>query len=131
MTASLPRSFGFAIPTIALITALHVQVDRSWGEWLDGVVSGAWFALVFALVWGLLAWSARRAESSAPRGAFAEFATGLAIGVATWTVVWACWQLPAMTALRAYAFPINSSAMVLAALASTVRRSSRPAARLA
>lgn len=123
MRSSLGRSLGFALPTIALVTALHVQYDRSWGEWLDGIASGAWFALVFALVWGLLAWSARRAGSFAPRGALAEFALGLVLAVATWTLVWAMWQTPALRPLSASAFPINTGAMVLAAVASSALRS--------
>lgn len=122
MRSSLVRSLGFAVPTIALVTALHVQVDRSWGEWLDGLVSGAWFALVFAAVGGLLAWSARRAGTFAPRGPLAEFALGLALAAATWTLVWALWQAPPMQPLRTSAFPINSGAMVLAALASSALR---------
>ena len=49
MSRLLARVAGFAITTIALITSIHVGKQGSWGEALDGLGSGAWFTLPFAI----------------------------------------------------------------------------------
>ena len=117
MRSSFVRSLGFALPAVALVTALHVQVDRSWGEWLDGIASGAWFALVYAVVWAALSWVARRRGVHASAEPVREFVLGVALGAATWLLVWALWQVPAMQPLRPSAFVVNSLAMAVAAVA--------------
>jgi hypothetical protein len=37
------RTLGFALPTVAMVTAGHLSAEASVGEAVDGVVSGLWF----------------------------------------------------------------------------------------
>jgi hypothetical protein len=130
MRPVLIRALGYFVPTVILITASHVEKDPRPGEWLDGVVSGSWFALCFlaaALVLGALA---RALGRPAGGPAARELGLGLLTAVLAWFALWAFWQVPATAPLRALAFVVNSAAMALAAvvaasLAARTRR--RPA----
>ncbi len=110
------RVLGFALPTVSLVTALHLDKQASGGEALDGVVSGVCFTLPFALV----TWVRSRLKggrASAPsRGAGREFALGMLAGVVTWAAVWLGWSMPAVQGLRPHAFGLNSAAMAVAGL---------------
>ncbi len=110
------RVLGFALPTVSLVTALHLDKQVSWGEALDGVVSGVFFTLPFAAV----AWVRSRIEggraSARARGAGREFVLGLSAGVVAWALVWLGWALPSVQGMRPHAFGLNSAVMAMAGL---------------
>ena len=110
------RILGFAIPTIGLVTALHLDRESSVGVGIDGVVSGLAFTLPFAAV----AWLRSRLEgdraSARARGVGREFLFGLFAGLVAWAALWVCWSLPAVQSLRANAFWWNCAVMAFAGL---------------
>lgn len=110
------RVAGFAIPTVGLVTAIHLRQQMSWGEGFDGLVSGAWFTLPFAAVCWLRSRLEGHRRSALARGAGRELALGLMAGAVTWTAVWLGWTLPEVTGWRPHAFAINSVATGLAGL---------------
>src|SRR5690349_7472434 len=98
------RILGYALPTIGLVTALHLDQEATSGSGLDGVISGLAFTLPFAAV----AWLRWRLEgdraSARARGAGREFVFGLLAALVAWAALWVGWSLPAMQAQRANAF---------------------------
>ena len=104
MKASTFRSLGFALPIVLLATALHVEKDPAWGSWLDGLLSGAWFAGLFALGAWIVSRSGafdRRVEG---RAAALELAAPPPV-----TVSGRVWQLPhAPHALAPVALPSHA-----------------------
>ena len=118
MKASTFRSLGFALPIVLLATALHVEKDPAWGSWLDGLLSGAWFAGLFALGAWIVSRSGafdRRVEG---RAAALELAAGAGLGLLAWFLLWAAWQIPAARQLESAAFVLNSLVFLAARLAS-------------
>jgi hypothetical protein len=113
------RALGFFVPTAALVTTRNLVVEPSVGAAIDGVVSGAWFALIFlggAILGGRLLGGGAVARVPAGR----DLARGLGAGVAAWGLVWLGWMLPfdaLQAALRPRALLVNSVAMMLAAIA--------------
>lgn len=124
------RTFGFAIPTVTLVTALHLARGASPGEALDGVVSGLYFTTVFLVgaIVSLFAGFLLRLEPAEPRDARArrvETFAGAATAVCTWLVLYALWMLPGTHELRGdgtRVFAINSVAMAFAALVLAILR---------
>ena len=110
------RWLGFAIPTVALITAVHLQRENSPGEALDGVISGFCFTLPFAAT----SWLRSRFEggrsSAQRRPAPLEFAFGLLAGAITWALLWLGWTFPEVQGLRPHAFLVNNVATAVAGL---------------
>lgn len=114
MKISTLRSLGFALPIIALATGIHVDKDPSWGSWLDGCLSGAWFAGMAAL--GAFG-AARLWRGEAPAaGRGREMAMGALFGGLTWFLLWAAWKIPGAAGLTPSAFALNSAAFLLAGL---------------
>jgi hypothetical protein len=107
---------GFAIPTVGVITAVHLGRQASWGEGLDGFVSGLWFTLPFAAVCWLRSHFEGQRRSALARGVGHEFALGLLAGLVTWAALWLGWTLPSVAGWRPNAFAINSVATGLAGL---------------
>jgi hypothetical protein len=110
------RVLGFAIPTIAIVTALHLDKQIGTGEAIDGVVSGLAFTLPFALV----AWLRSRLEgdraSARARSRGQEFLFGLFASLVAWAGLWVGWSLPALQSQRPNAFWWNCAVMALAGL---------------
>lgn len=113
MKGVLFRWLGFSVPTIGLVTALHLQGGGGTAAALDGALSGSWFALIF----GAGALPARLLDPGARRPMGVEFGLGLVAGVVTWVAVWGLWRLPNARALQGAAFAINSTVMFVAAFA--------------
>ena len=110
------RVLGFAIPTVAFVTALHLDKQMSGGEAFDGVVSGLAFTVPFAVV----AWLRSRLEgdraSARARGLGQEFLFGLFAALVAWAALWVGWSLPAMQPQRPNAFWWNCAVMALAGI---------------
>jgi len=93
MHSSMARTLGFAVPTVAMVTAGHLIAQNTVGEAIDGVVSGLWFTALFGVGAGLRGWLDRgRAASVAtsPRRAALD---GLLLGALTWGGLWAFWSV--------------------------------------
>ena len=116
MQRHLLRWLGFAVPTLAVVTAAHLRAEPSAGEALDGVVSGLFFTLPFAAT----AWLRSRLEPRRLRARLRpplwEFVLGLFAGAVTWALVWLAWTFPETRGLRPHAFAINSVVMAAAGL---------------
>lgn len=110
------RWLGFAIPTVALVTAAHLEASPSTGEALDGVASGFWFTLPFAATSWLRSRFEPQRDPARLRAPLREFTLGLFAGAFTWTLVWLGWTFPEMRGLRPHAFTINSVVMAAAGL---------------
>lgn len=116
MHRNVVRWLGFSIPTVSLVTALHLDPVAGPGEALDGVVSGLWFTLLFAATsWLRSRFEAGRTRAQ-PRSMAWEFAIGLFAGVTAWALLWLGWTFPEMRALRSQAFFVNSLVMAAAGL---------------
>lgn len=110
------RWLGFAIPSLALVLALHLKNERGYGEALDGLVSGLAFTLPFALTgWVRSRLEGQRASARA-RGAGMEFLLGALAAVVAWAALWVGWSQPAVQAQRPNAFWWNCAAMAIAGL---------------
>ena len=109
MKARLLTTLGFALSTIAIITFLHVQKSPGTNEALDGILSGAYFTLIFAtgLFGGIWIFNLRPAPMRAP---VIALITGLNCGLLSWFLIYALWLLPwsQQPFLAAHAFTINS-----------------------
>jgi hypothetical protein len=116
MHRNLVRWLGFAIPTVSLVTALHLDPVAGPGEALDGVVSGLWFTIPFAAT----SWLRSRFEAGRTRARTRsiawEFALGLLAGGTAWVLLWLGWTFPEMRALRSQALLVNSLVMAAAGL---------------
>lgn len=114
MTTIRLRAFGFALPVLILATGIHVEKDPTWGSWLDGILSGVWFAAL-ALIG---AWAAERFWRVEPRvrrpAALREIARGALFGGLTWILLWATWKIPGAENAVGMAFMLNSVAFALA-----------------
>jgi hypothetical protein len=124
MKTAVFRALGFAIPTVVVVTALHLGKQASVGEAIDGVVSGLAF-VGFYFVGELLTlpFGGLRSERSPGRDAL----IGVVAGVATWILVGVFWAMPRTDDVRAGAFGINALAMVIAAFATAAAlRKPRP-----
>lgn len=110
------RTLGYAIPTVALVTALHLDRESTVGEAVDGVLSGIAFTLPYMLV----SWLRLRVEgdraSNRTRTHRVEFLYGIAAAAVAWAALWVGWTLPAMQSQRPNAFWWNCAVMALAAL---------------
>lgn len=110
------RTLGFAIPTVALVTTLHLNRDSSAGEAVDGVLSG----LAFTLPYMAISWLRLRVEgdraSNRTRSHRMELLFGISAAVVAWAALWVGWTLPAMQSQRPNAFWWNCAVMALAAL---------------
>jgi len=108
MHRNLIRWLGFSIPTVILITMVHVARDPRPGEALDGVVSGLWFTLPFvAASWLRSRFEPARAAERL-RAPIWEFAFGLLAAGVAWTLLWLGWSFPETRGLRDQAFLLNS-----------------------
>lgn len=129
------RTFGFAVPTLALVTALHLANDQSLGEALDGVVSGLYFTCVFLVgaIVALFGGFALEREAPEPhdlRSAARETLAGATAAALTWLALWAIWTLPLTREWRtngAFVFAFNSGAMAVAAIVLAALRDRRTA----
>ena len=110
------RWSGFAIPTVVLVTAAHLEAGPSAGETLDGVVSGLWFTLPFSAAAWLRSRLEPRRDRDRLRAPLREFTLGLFAGAFTWTLVWLGWTFPETRGFRPHAFTINSFVMAAAGL---------------
>jgi hypothetical protein len=110
------RIAGFAVPTLGLITALHLGEQATWGEGLDGVVSGLWFTFPFAGACWLRSRLEGGRKSARARTPGHEFAFGFMAAVVAWTAVWYGWTLASSAIWRPHAFGINSAVTGLAGL---------------
>lgn len=117
MNRVLARLAGFAVPTVTLVTALHVAEQPTWREGIDGAVSGAWFTLPFAATTWLRSRLEGHRSSALRRGAAQELAFGLLAAAVTWTAIWLGWTLASASPLRQHAFTINSLATAAMGLA--------------
>jgi hypothetical protein len=116
MQRNVVRWLGFSIPTVSLVTALHLDPVAGPGEALDGVVSGLWFTLPFAATtWLRSRFEAGRTRSRTRSIAW-EFAIGLFAGVIAWALLWLGWTFPEMRGLRSQALLVNSLVMAAAGL---------------
>jgi hypothetical protein len=102
------RTAGFAIPTGLLVTALHLEKERSFGEGLDGGLSSLWFVGLFLA--GHLA--AGRLSTRRPRrlSALAHLGGGASAAILGWGLLWTLWNLALPDGARSYALAINSLA---------------------
>jgi hypothetical protein len=107
---------GFALPTVAVITQAHLREQLSWGEGLDGVVSGLFFTLPFAVTNALRSRFFTTRAASNPRTPGQELRLGLWVGALAWALIWLGWSIPATQPLREHAFAINCAATALAGL---------------
>ena len=116
MNRNVLRWLGFTLPTLAVVTVAHLNRDASWGEALDGVVSGLWFSLPFAAT----SWLRSRFEAgrtvARPSAPTRELLLGLLAGVLTWAFLWLGWTFPETRSLRPHAFAVNSIVTALAGL---------------
>ena len=112
------RSAGGAIPTGLLVTAIHLEKERSLGQVLDGGLSSLWFAGLFLA--GSTA--AVRFSSGRPRGssALADLGRGAAATILGWALLWALWQLALPDGARDHALIINSLVMLGVGFASAL-----------
>ena len=116
MNRNVLRWLGFALPTVIVITVAHLNRERSWGSSLDGVVSGLFFSLPFAVADFVRSrFDAGRAASPS-RTQGQEYRLGLLVGALAWALIWAGWSIPATDSLRPHAFAINCAATALAGL---------------
>ena len=117
MKTAVMRAIGFGVPTVVVVTILHLAKQASVGEAIDGVTSGLVFA---AFYFGgellTMPFGGLRSERSASR----EVLIGATAGVAAWILVGAFWALPRTDNVRAGAFGINALAMVIAAFSTAV-----------
>jgi|SRR5262245_11421309 len=110
------RVAGFAVPTVSLITVLHLKDQASWGEGIDGFVSGTLFTLPFATFGWLRSRLEGHRRSALARSVRHEFALGLLASIVAWAALWLGWTIPSTTPWRPNAFWINSLAMAVAGL---------------
>jgi len=122
------RCIGFAAPTLGFVVAAHLNRAPGWGEALDGVVSGVFFAIPFA---ALTLVRARFTWGDGPgRSPLRELSLGALAAVISWCGLWLAWALPWMQPFRAQALAINAAAMGLAGLALAPVRSGGSGLRL-
>ncbi len=112
MRIVLDRTLGFALPTVAIVTALHLQKLATWGEALDGVVSGLTFAVLFGLGTAVAEFPARARPPFDVRER--PLLSGLIAGLILWSLQFAFWSVPATAPLRTIAFPIQCATMAAA-----------------
>ncbi len=112
MRRVLQRTAGYLLPTLVIVTGLHLVREATAGEALDGVASALWFVVLFFAG----AWLAARSGAD-EQPATAPAREGLLIGVLSWLALWAFWNVPQTEALRASggtAFLLNSVASLAA-----------------
>ena len=111
------RTLGFAVPTFALVVALHLAEQATPGEALDGAVSAAWFVAFFVIG----TWVAQRTGFAREGGrALAHLLDGALASMGAWAFLWALWAVPFTASLRLESgavFTINTLTMVVAAFA--------------
>jgi hypothetical protein len=106
------RTLGFAVPTVALVTALHLAEMATVGEAIDGVVSGLWFVAMFLLGTWLRLRLGPPGGTEVGRRATNELLVGVAAAVFTWVFLWLFWNVPPSNGVRratAWIFPFNSA----------------------
>lgn len=110
------RTLGFAIPTVTLVTTLHLNRESTAGEAIDGVLSGIAFTLPYMVV----SWLRSRVEgdraAARTRSHRTELLFGVTAAVVAWAALWVGWTLPAMQSQRPNAFWWNCAVMALAAV---------------
>lgn len=110
------RWLGFALPTVVVITVSHLNREQSWGSALDGLVSGLFFSLPFAVADFVRSRFVPSRTASPSRTQGAEYRLGLLVGAITWALLWLGWSIPVSDSLRPHAFAINCAATALAGL---------------
>lgn len=101
MKALLVRALGFAVPTIGIVVALHLNEETSVGETIDGVASGLFFTVCFGggrIIRGRTITSRRRSDYLTAR----SFLVGLAFACIVWVLLWGFCNLSITNGLRAY-----------------------------
>ena len=116
MNRNVLRWLGFTLPTVAVVTVAHVSREASWGEALDGVVSGLWFSLPFAATHWLRSRFEAGRRAARPGAPLPDFLLGLLAGALTWAFLWLGWTFPETQGLRPHAFAINSLVTAAAGL---------------
>ncbi len=117
MKPTVLRTLGFAVPTFAVVIALHLARQATPAEAFDGVVSAAWFVVFF----GIGAWVAQRGGLVREGASAAAHMWGGALaGIGAWSFLWALWAVPFAASLRLESgavFAINTLTMVAAGFA--------------
>lgn len=116
MNRNVLRWLGFTLPTVAVVTVAHLNRDASWGEALDGVVSGLWFSLPFAATHALRSRFETGRTIARLGSPLQDFLLGLLAGALTWAFLWLGWTFPETRSLRPHAFAINSLVTAVAGL---------------
>lgn len=114
MLTVIHRALGFSLPTVAVVTSLHLEKQATSGEALDGVMSGLFFSALFLLGSRVCAFFGLGARSE-PRPV-RETLAGAAAGVVTWALLWGAWSVPQSAALRPAAFAIHCACMLAASV---------------
>ena len=100
-------TIGFAVPTVLLITALHLARTATFSEAVDGVISGLWFTGLFYVGMRLAGTSLDQQDGNERR----DLILGMAAGALTWALMAFGWSLPGAAGLdqSGLAFPINTA----------------------
>ena len=133
-TTSTWRIVGFAVPAIAYVVVRHLAELFTFGELLDGVFSGLWFVLVFALGTILRrgVQNAERANAGEPRrpNPTLQLMLGVLAAVGVWCALALLYTWVNAAFIAEAAFIVNSGAVFVIALAlpSPSTRSAPPGA---
>jgi len=121
------RGAGFALPTVTLVSALHLAEQPTAAEAADGLVSGLWFAALF-----LLATMVRPRLGLAPAPATGtppvwEFLLGSLAAVVTWSLLWLFWTYaPVSAGAESVARILNATVIFVSGLAAPVLGGATP-----
>ena len=89
VASALALAGGFAAVTFPLVIVLHLAQNGSLAEAIDGVLSGAWFALCFGCGVAMGAFRGLGVASAVGR----SLRLGLLAGIAGWAVLAVAWGL--------------------------------------
>jgi len=127
------QALGFLIPTVIVVTGLHLSKELSVGEAVDGPMSSFYFAAVFLC--GALPAQCRARRPGGRKSPGRNLVVGMSAGAGAWVLLFAAWSTaPAdwASTLGRRVFVLNSAVvLIIGASVAMLTRShaSRPGGR--